>query len=158
MAFQVLLNVILAIIWVLLQNSFTLIDFFLGYIVGIFILLLLRGVVPFDFYIRRVYAAFKLILLFSKELILANIDMIKIVLSPKMNIEPGIVAVPTELESEWEVTLLASLISLTPGTLSMDFSEDSKILYIHSVHVPDREEAIKQIHDTFERAIKEVTH
>ncbi len=46
MAFQVLLNVILAIIWVLLQNSFTLIDFFLGYIVGIFILLLLRGVVP----------------------------------------------------------------------------------------------------------------
>ncbi len=84
--------------------------------------------------------------------------MIKIVLSPKMNIEPGIVAVPTELESEWEVTLLASLISLTPGTLSMDFSEDSKILYIHSVHVPDREEAIKQIHDTFERAIKEVTH
>lgn len=113
---------------------------------------------PFDFYIRRVYAAFKLVLLFSKELILANIDMIKIVLSPKMNIEPGIVAVPTELESEWEVTLLASLISLTPGTLSMDFSEDSKILYIHSVHVPDREEAIKQIHDTFERAIKEVTH
>lgn len=78
-------------------------------------------------------------------------------LKPKLDIEPGIIAVPTKLKTEWEVTLLASLISLTPGTLSMNFSEDGKTIYVHSIHVPDKQEMIKKIHSTFERAILEVT-
>ncbi|MFV8826762.1 Na+/H+ antiporter subunit E [Alkalihalobacterium sp. APHAB7] len=158
MAFQILLNLVIAVIWVFLQNSYTWVDFLIGYVVGLFILFVLRRFLSFDFYFRRVIAAIKLILLFSKELILANWDVIKIVLSPKMNIQPGIIAVPTKLETEWELTLLASLISLTPGTLSMDFSDDNKTLYIHSIHVPDKDAMIKQIHNTFEKAIMEVTH
>lgn len=158
MAFQILLNLVIAVIWVFLQNSYTWVDFLIGYVVGLFILFVLRRFLKFDFYFRRVIAAIKLILLFSKELILANWDVIKIVLSPKMNIQPGIIAVPTKLETEWELTLLASLISLTPGTLSMDFSDDNKTIYIHSIHVPDKDAMIKQIHNTFEKAIMEVTH
>jgi multicomponent Na+:H+ antiporter subunit E len=158
MHFQILLNVLIAIIWAFLQNSYTGVDILIGYVIGLAILYALRRFMGFDFYMRRVIAFFKLILLFSKELVLANWDVIKIVLSPKMNIQPGIIAVPTVLKTDWEITLLASLISLTPGTLTMDFSEDSKILYIHSIHVPDKEAMIKQIHDTFEKAIMEVTH
>ena len=158
MHFQILLNVVIALIWAFLQNSYTGVDLFIGYLIGIFILFILRRFLKFDFYMRRVIALFKLILLFSKELILANWDVIKIVLSPKLNIEPGIVAVPTKLKTDWELTLLASLISLTPGTLSMDFSDDNKFIYIHSIHVPDKEAMIRQIHNTFEKAIMEVTH
>lgn len=158
MAFQILLNVLLALIWVFLKNSYTGVDFLIGYIVGLLILFVLRRFLQFDFYFRRVYACFKLFLLFSVELIKANWDLIKIVLSPKMNIKPGIIAVPTELKRDWEVTLLATLITLTPGTLSMDFSDDNKTLYIHSIHVPDKEAMIKQIQDTFEKAIMEVSH
>ncbi|WP_062049978.1 Na+/H+ antiporter subunit E [Bacillus sp. JCM 19034] len=157
MAFQILINIVIALVWVLLQNSYTGVDFLVGYVIGIVVLFVLRRFLRFDFYFRRVWAIFKLILLFTKELILANIDVIKILLSPKMNIQPGIVAVPTKLKSEFEITLLASLISLTPGTLSMDFSSDSQTIYIHSIHVPDKDAMIKQIHDTFERAIMEVT-
>ncbi|MCL7746895.1 Na+/H+ antiporter subunit E [Halalkalibacter alkaliphilus] len=157
MAFQILLNIVIALIWAFLQNSYTGVDFLVGYVIGILILYVLRRFLQFDFYFRRVWAFIKLTLLFFKELILANIDVIKIVLSPKLNIKPGIVAVPTKLETEWELTLLASLISLTPGTLSMDFSDDNKYIYIHAIHVPDKEEMIRQIHDTFERAILEVT-
>ncbi|UOE95613.1 MULTISPECIES: Na+/H+ antiporter subunit E [Bacillaceae] len=158
MAFQILLNVVLAVIWVFLQNSYTFVDFLVGYVIGLGILLVLRRFLVFDFYFRRLYAFIKLLLLFSKELILSNIDLIKIVLSPKMDIKPGIVAVPTKLTSDWELTLLASLITLTPGTLTMDFSDDNKILYIHSIHVPDKEAMIKQIQTTFEKAIMEVSH
>jgi len=75
-----------------------------------------------------------------------------------MDIQPGIIAVPTKLKTDWEVTLLANLISLTPGTLTMNFSENGRILYVHSVNVPDKEKAIKEIHESFERAIMEVTH
>ncbi|BAB05034.1 Na+/H+ antiporter subunit E [Halalkalibacterium halodurans] len=157
MALQILLNLVIAIIWMFLQNSFTFADFLVGYVVGIGILIALRRFMIFDLYFRKVWAWIKLIVLFFKELVLANIDVTKIVLSPKLDITPGIVAVPTKLKSDWELTLLAGLISLTPGTLSMDFSDDKKYIYIHSIHVPDKEAMIREIHDTFEKAILEVT-
>ncbi|WP_017728445.1 Na+/H+ antiporter subunit E [Halalkalibacterium ligniniphilum] len=158
MALQIVLNIVIAIVWAIIQNSYTGVDFLVGYVLGLFILYFLKNFLGFDFYFRRVWAAIKLLLLFAKELVLANIDVFKIVLSPKLDIEPGIVAVPTKLKTDWEITLLASLITLTPGTLSMDFSDDNKYIYIHAINVPNKEEMIKQIHDSFERAILEVTH
>ena len=157
MAFQILVNIIIAITWIFLQNNYTMPSFIFGYSIGLFILFILRRFLVFDFYLRRVWAIIKLIMLFIIELIKANIDVIKTVLSPKLTNQPGIVAVTTKLESDVEITLLAALISLTPGTISMDFSADSKTIYIHALNVPDKEEMIEDIHNTFERAIKEVT-
>lgn len=157
MAFQILVNIIIAITWMFLQNNYTITSFTFGYGIGLVILFILRRFLVFNFYLRRVWAIIKLILLFIIELIKANIDVIKIVLSPKLTNQPGIVAVTTRLDSEVEITLLAALISLTPGTVSMDFSEDSKTIYIHAINVPDKEAMIEDIHNSFERAIKEVT-
>lgn len=157
MAFQILLNIGIAIIWMLLKNNFTAVEFAIGYIIGLLLLFVLRRFLSFEFYFRRVVALFKLIFLFIYKLILSNIEVIKIVLSPKMDIKPGIIAVPTKLKTDWEVTLLSCLISLTPGTLSMNFSEDGRTIFVHSIHVPDKKAAIKEIHNSFERAIMEVT-
>lgn len=157
MAFQIVVNLLMAVIWTFLQNSYTVTDFIFGYLIGILVLFILRRFLVFDFYLYRIWAVIKLIMLFIIELIKANIDVVKVVLSPKLDNQPGIVAVTTKLESEVEITLLAALISLTPGTISMDFSEDNRTIYIHSIDVPDKEEMISDIHDTFERAIMEVT-
>ena len=157
MAVQILANIFIAITWMFLQNDYTITSFIFGYFIGVIILFILRRFLSFDFYLRRVWAIIKLIMLFIIELIKANIDVVKTVLSPKLTNQPGIVAVTTKLESDIEITLLAALISLTPGTISMDFSEDSKTIYIHALNVPDKEEMIEDIHNTFERAIKEVT-
>ena len=157
MAFQILVNVLIAITWIFLQNNYTFPSFIFGYGMGLIILVILRRFLVFDFYLRRVWAIIKLIMLFIIELIKANIDVIKIVLSPKLTNQPGIVAVTTKLETDVEITLLAALISLTPGTVSMDFSQDSKTIYIHAINVPDKDEMIADIHNSFERAIKEVT-
>jgi multicomponent Na+:H+ antiporter subunit E len=96
-------------------------------------------------------------MLFIVELTKANIDVMKVVLRPKQNHKSGIVAVQTNLETNVEITLLAALISLTPGTVSMDFSDDSKTIYIHALDVPNKDEFIEDIHHSFERAIMEVT-
>jgi|SRR5690625_435655 len=157
MAFQILVNIIIAVIWIFLQNSFTFTNFFIGYMIGIFILFILRRFLVFDFYMNRAWAIIKLIALFIIELIKANIDVIKVVLSPRLNNQPGIVAVKTRLGSDVEITLLAALISLTPGTTSMDFSADGKTIYIHSLDVTDKDEMIEEIQNSFERAIMEVT-
>ncbi|WP_444685095.1 Na+/H+ antiporter subunit E [Alkalicoccus luteus] len=157
MQFQILLNIVIALIWMLLQNSFTFVHFVFGYIVGLGMLFFLRRFLRFDFYFRRVYAFMKLLLLFAYKLVEANWDLVKIILRPKMDITPGIIAVPTVLKTDWEKTLLANLISLTPGTLTMDFSEDGNTLFIHAINVPDKEQAIREIHESFEKAILEVT-
>jgi multicomponent Na+:H+ antiporter subunit E len=157
MPFQIVLNLIIAIIWMFLQESYTFNDFLLGYLLGIWMLFLLRRFIPGEFYLKRVIAIIYLIFLFLKELVLANIEVLKLVYQPKLSLEPGIFALPTELKSNWEITLLANLITLTPGTLSVAVSNDNRLIYIHAVDIPDVEDTITQIKETFEKAIMEVT-
>ena len=157
MAFQILLNFFLAFLWMFLQVSFTSTSFIVGYILGLIITFAFRRFFNSRFYLWRVYAVISLLLLFLKELILANFSVLKTILKPKLDIQPGIFALPTELKSDWEITLLANLITLTPGTLVVDVSFDNKILYIHAIDIPDIDEAIDDIKNSFEKAIMEVS-
>jgi multicomponent Na+:H+ antiporter subunit E len=157
MAFQMLLNIFLAFLWMFLKTSFTPAAFVVGYFWGLVILYIFRSYFPTRFYLHRVYSVIKLILLFLKELVLSNLNVLKHVLRPKLAIKPGIFALPTELNKDWEIMLLANLITLTPGTLTVDVSEDSKVLYIHAVDIDDIHESVDSIKNTFEKAIMEVS-
>ncbi|MBV6684436.1 Na+/H+ antiporter subunit E [Rossellomorea sp. RS05] len=157
MAFQILLNFILAFVWMFLSVSFTAPSFIVGYLLGLLIILAMRRFFPDRFYLWRVVASISLLLLFLKELIKANVDVLKTVLKPKLDFQPGIFAYETNLKKDWEVTLLANLITLTPGTLVMDISMDKKILYVHAIDLPDKEAVINDIRNSFEKAIMEVS-
>lgn len=154
---QILLNLILAVIWMLLNNSWTVLTFVVGYLLGFVLLFLLQRFLPERFYGRRVMAILVLIGIFLKELVLSNIEVIKQVARPKLTIRPGIVALPIHLRSPWEITVLANLITLTPGTLTVDVSMDSTTLYIHVMDIPEAERVIKDIKETFEKRIMEVS-
>ncbi|WP_174613882.1 Na+/H+ antiporter subunit E [Virgibacillus ihumii] len=157
MAFQILINLIIATMWMFLSETYTAASFVTGYILGLGLLFLLNRFIPDSFYLKRVYKIFMLIMLFIKELIKSNIDIVKLVYNPKPEFEPGIFALPTELKSNWEITLLANLITLTPGTLSVAVSEDNTHIYIHALDIDDINDEINSIKDTFEKAIMEVT-
>ncbi|SDK52638.1 Na+/H+ antiporter subunit E [Sediminibacillus albus] len=157
MPFQILLNILIAVMWMFMSESYTFSTFFSGYLIGILLLLVLQRFIPDAFYMERVIKVFKLMILFTKELILSNIEIVKLVYKPKLDIKPGIFALPTELKSDWEITLLANLISLTPGTLSIAVSDDNSLIYVHAMHLEDTEAAITDIKETFEKAIMEVT-
>ncbi len=75
-------------------------------------------------------------------------------LSPNMRLRPGIIAVPLDLERDWQITLLANLITLTPGSLSVDLSEDRRVLFVHLLELDDPEAARREIKDGFERRIR----
>lgn len=109
------------------------------------------------FYLHKVYAIIKLLFIFIRELFKANIAVTKDVLRPKLNIQPAIFAMPTRLESEWEITILSLLITLTPGTLVMDVSDDNSTIYIHAINTDDIDDIITDIQQTFEKAIMEVS-
>lgn len=157
MSFQILLNVFLAWIWMFLKNDYSTNSFIIGYFLGLMIMLLYRKFFNERFYLSRVIAVASLLLLFLKELVLSNISVLKLVLKPKLDMRPGIFALETELTKDWEITILANLITLTPGTLVVDVSLDSKILYIHAVDIQEKHEAIESIKNTFEKAIMEVS-
>ncbi|WP_054940083.1 Na+/H+ antiporter subunit E [Paenibacillus ihuae] len=157
MAIQILFNLLIAFLWMLLNTNSSGSSFIVGYVLGIAILLILRKSWTRPFYLRRLWAMLKLLLIFFRELAISNFVVIGHILRPKLAIRPGIFAYETALTSAWEVTLLSCLICLTPGTLTLDVSGDGKTLYIHAIDIADAEELAEQIKGTFEQAIMEVT-
>ena len=71
-------------------------------------------------------------------------------------LRPGFVELPLDLTDEFAITLLASTISLTPGTVSADVSEDRRTLLIHALDVDDQDAMIRQIKQRYERPLKEI--
>jgi multicomponent Na+:H+ antiporter subunit E len=69
---------------------------------------------------------------------------------------PGVIAIPLAAKTDLEITLLANLVSLTPGTLSLDVSDDKSVLYIHAMFVDDPDELRHEIKAGFERRVIEV--
>ncbi|WP_379144967.1 Na+/H+ antiporter subunit E [Paenibacillus sp. sgz500992] len=157
MALQILFNLMIAFMWMLLNNNSSGSSFIVGFVLGVFILLILRKSWTQPFYLKRVWAMLKLLLIFIRELLVSSFVVIGHIVRPKLAIRPGIFAYETALTSAWEVTLLSCLICLTPGTLTLDVSGDGKILYIHAIDIEDAQLLTEQIRGTFEQAIMEVT-
>ena len=78
------------------------------------------------------------------------------VFSPKLNIKPGIIKVPIDIEGPFWITTLANMVTLTPGTLTVEVSTDNKFLYVHCLNIDNEANVIASIKDTFEKKILEV--
>lgn len=150
-----LVNILLAVAWGAVTGSFSVINLVFGYVLGLGALFLIREQINTGGYFRRASRVIGLILLFLYELAMSAWRVAKIVVRPKLVVNPGIIAFPLTVDSDFEIALLANLITLTPGTLSVDVSEDRKVLYVHCIDVPDPEGTIADIRDGFERKIME---
>ncbi|WP_413377966.1 Na+/H+ antiporter subunit E [Paenibacillus taichungensis] len=157
MAFQIVLNLIIAFVWMFLNNAWNGVGFLTGYLLGLLLIGSMRRFFPQRFYIVRVWAIIKLIALLIKELVRASIEVIRQIVKPKLDIRPGIFTYQTQLSSDWEVTLLCLLISLTPGSLPLEISGNQRKLFIHALDIKDEQKMSDDIKNTFEKAIMEVT-
>ncbi len=153
-----LANVLLALMWSLMIGSFTPANFLVGFVLGYIVLRLasLRG--NRSPYFRKVGTTISLVIYFVIEMIKANVQMAIWTLTPLGKLRPAIVGIPLEEGmSDLELTTLANVITLTPGTLSLDISEDRSMLFVHFMHVDDPEAAIRDVKQGFERRILQVT-
>lgn len=149
-------NILLTFVWVALTGSFAFLNFLFGFVISFAILWVItigRGEAKYFKILPKVVA---FIFFFLYELIKANVQVAYEVISPKFYMTPGIVRVPLDAETDMEITLLANLISLTPGTLSLDVSNDKKVLYVHSMYISDKEKFISGIKKGFERRLLEI--
>jgi multicomponent Na+:H+ antiporter subunit E len=151
-----LLNISLGLVWAVLTEEFTQENFLFGIGLGFLLLFLLRDVVGTTAYSKKVWQVVYFGLYFLWELLIANLHVAFEVITPKLHMRPAIVAVPLDLKGDFEITLLANLITLTPGTLSLDISDDKKTLYVHGMYVDDVEEFRRSIKQGFEKRVQEL--
>ncbi len=152
----VTLNIVLAIAWAALTGNITLSGLAVGFVFGSMALYVTRPLFPgSDLYFRRVWRWIKLLVLFLYELVVSSMQVVWDVLTPQHKSRPGIISVPLDVKGEMEILLVTNLISLTPGTLSLDVTEDQKTLYIHAMFADDPDAIRAQIKNGMERWVIE---
>ncbi|MEO1328798.1 MAG: Na+/H+ antiporter subunit E [Pseudomonadota bacterium] len=96
-------------------------------------------------YLRRARAWVRLIVMFHYELIVSSVDVAVDVLTPRHRANPAIIDVPLDVKSDLGILLVSNLISLTPGTLSLDISEDRRTLRVHAMFADDPDALCKSL-------------
>ncbi len=156
--------IILTILWACLVGEFSWANLGVGFAISLLILFIASRSMGTSYIqfgrsgniLRRTAILGYFIAFFLKELVIASLTVFRSVVSPFSFLQPGIVAVPLDLKTSAEITLLANLITLTPGTLSLDVSTDKKVLYVHTIRMDDPESFRISIKDGFEKRVMEV--
>jgi multicomponent Na+:H+ antiporter subunit E len=151
-----LLNILLSVAWGALTGNFTPSSLIFGFGLAFVILWIGFRRSESSRYFTRVVHAVEFGLFFISALISANIRMAITVLSPRLVLRPAVVGVPLDLRSDAAITVLMNLITLTPGTLSLDVSSDRKVLFVHGLWVEDPDKFRREIKQGFERRVKEL--
>jgi multicomponent Na+:H+ antiporter subunit E len=151
-----LLNIFLALVWVALTGKLSTMNFITGFVLAYCTLWLTVRRTESRSYFSRVPKVIGFLLFFIKELVLANLRVAYDVLTPRHHMKPGVIAIELDAKTDTEITLLANLITLTPGTLSLDVSKDRSVLYVHAMYIDDVDKARKTIKEGFEQRLLEI--
>jgi len=103
--------------------------------------------------LRKIPKLISFLLFYLKELLLANIRVAHDAVTPTHHMRPALLAIPLDAETDFEILLFANLMTMTPGSVSMDVSTDRRVLYLHVMYVEDPEEVRRSIKHDFERRV-----
>lgn len=153
-----LLNLLLSLVWVALTGHLNYTNFMFGFVMGFFILWLLARASKAEekSYFYRVPKIIWFIFYFFYDMLRANVEVTREIMTPNLNMTPGIIAYRHNLKSDFEITLLTNLIALTPGTMVLKISEDKKIIYIHGLYLEDKEKFIERLKNGLEKKLIEI--
>ena len=151
-----ILSLALWIVWLLLNNTVAPGHMLLGAILAIVIPLLTSGFWPEKVCIRHPLTLLKFIGIVLWDILIANVIVAKLILGNKDSLQPKFLHIPLDVEHPLAIGLLANTISLTPGTVSCDLSEDKKTLLVHGLHEEDPQATIDEIKQRYEQPLKKV--
>jgi multicomponent Na+:H+ antiporter subunit E len=145
------INLILTIVWCGLLGGITLANLVSGFVVSYALLwLVTRGQLGHDGYFGKLPRFVGFLVYYLWELLKSNAIIAYDVLTPTHHMKPGVIGIPIKAETDLEITVLANLITMTPGTLSLDISPDRKTLYVHAMYIRDPEALRREIQENFE--------
>lgn len=150
------LNLILAAGWAMLAGTATIPTLMVGFVLGYAILWLLAPLMGSrSGYFLRVWYWVRLIVMFHYELVVSSVQVLWDIVTPRHLARPGLVEMPLDVRSDAGILLVTNLISLTPGTLSLDISPDRKTLLVHAMFADDPEAICRQLKGGMEKWVRE---
>jgi len=152
------INMVLGVVWAALSGEFTLASLLVGFVVGFVTLWAMQPLFPANRYCAKVIGLIVLAAFFLRELLVSSVKVAWSVFTPLRNSKPGIISIPLEPSSNIQLTVLANLISLTPGSLSLDISADRKHLVVHAMFIEDPDDFRNEIKQGMEHRVKEALH
>lgn len=153
---MLLVHVLLALAWAALWGEITFASLVVGFVLGFLALALAVPTLRARAYVRRVPRILAFTSWFLTELVLSNVRIARLIVSPNAKLRPAVLAVPLELVRPRDIALFVNLVTLTPGSLSIDVSADRRTLWVHAAHAADVEEVRASILE-MQRRVKEVT-
>jgi multicomponent Na+:H+ antiporter subunit E len=145
-------NLFLAAAWGLFFGGITWTTMISGFVVGFAILWLIQPLAAVRSpYFLRVWYWLKLAVLFIYELVVSSLEVVWDIVTPAHRARPAILEMPLDVKTETGILLVTNLISLTPGTLSIDVSEDRKSLQIHAMFAEDPEAVCRALKSGMEK-------
>lgn len=150
------LSLVIGAVWLLANNSA-----YVGHIILAAILAVAIPRVTAEFWedapkLHKPGVALRLFFIFLWDILVANIRVARLVLGPTDRLRPAFLEIPLDLEDSFGIAILASMITLTPGTLTAHYREGDRILVVHALDVGDTEAAITEIKERYEAPLREV--
>jgi len=155
--------ILMTLVWAALQGAFSVGTLLLGALFSGAILYVSqplfnpeeRGIFTGGTPFRRLWRILVLLLVFLREVVESALQVAGFVLQPSLSIKPAVIEYPLDVQTDQEITTLANMISLTPGTLSMDVAPDRSAIYVHAISVSgtDGQEVIDEIKSTLEKHV-----
>jgi len=149
------INLVLAVVWAALSGELSISSLLVGFVVGYITLWAMQPLFPTNRYSSKVIGLIMLALFFLWELLVSSFKVAWSVVTPLRHSKPGIISVPLDVTSDTEISVLGNLISLTPGSLSLDVSEDRKHLVVHAMFIEDPDDFRREIKQGMEHRVKE---
>jgi multicomponent Na+:H+ antiporter subunit E len=148
--------VLLALAWVALTGDLSVANLVFALVIGGLALAVAWPLGPYPLFARvRPVAALKLLVYFAWQVVIANLKVAAAVLGPRRLLRPALVAVPLDVQGDDQIAVLSNMITLTPGTLSLDVSDDRKTLFVHAMYASSAEALRREIKEGFERRVRE---
>jgi multicomponent Na+:H+ antiporter subunit E len=144
-------NVVLAVVWAALLGELSVFNLASGFVLGFAALWVIQPLTGASSYFFRAYAWVKLVILFHYELVVSSVEVAWDVLTPRHRARPAIIEMPLDVTSDAGILLVTNLISLTPGTLSIDVTDDRKTLVIHAMFADEPEALVRTLKSGMER-------
>ena len=148
-------SLMLLLVWLLL-NGFSAGQLVLGAFLAWLIPVLAWPYTDHQSKARKPLKVLQYVLRLLWDILVSNIEVARRVLRSNRHLNPGFIAYPLSLQGDFPLTVLASTISLTPGTVSVDFSEDRQWLYIHALHIDSEQAIIDSIRSRYEQPLQEI--
>ena len=149
-------NLLLALGWVAMSGHFDVLNLLVGFAFGYLVLFLMQRVIGASNYFSRSMVLVRFAGFYLWEIVSANLRVARDVVTPTSYARPGIVAVPLDARTNVEITLLSNLITMTPGSLTVDVADDRSVIYVHSMFVEDPDELRRAIKEDLERRVLEL--